>query len=55
MFYLRQGRLIAVDAVNSPREFMFSKPAVAVGARIPAEVLSDPAQSLKDAAEAYPA
>ena len=54
-FYLKQGRLIAVDAVNSPREFMFSKPAVAVGARIPADVLSDPAQSLKDAADTYPA
>ncbi len=54
-FYLREGRLIAVDAVNSPREFMFSKPAVAAGARIPAEVLADPEQSLKDAATTWPA
>ena len=53
-FYLKQGRLIAVDAVNSPREFMFSKPAVAAGARIPADVLADPDQSLKDAASKYP-
>ncbi|MEO1595741.1 MAG: FAD-dependent oxidoreductase [Pseudomonadota bacterium] len=54
-FYLKQGRLIAVDAVNSPREFLFSKPAVAAGARIPADVLSDPSQSLKDAAQTWPA
>ena len=54
-FYLKHGRLIAVDAVNSPREFLFSKPAVAAGARIPADVLSDPGQSLKDAAQTWPA
>ena len=54
-FYLKEGQLIAVDAVNSPREFMFSRPAVAAGARIPADVLSDPEQSLKGAADAYPA
>lgn len=54
-FYLREGQLIAVDAVNSPREFMFSKPAVAAGARIPAEVLADPEQSLKDAEKTWPA
>ena len=54
-FYLREGRLIAVDAVNSPREFMFSKPAVAAGAKIPREVLADPDQSLKDADKTWPA
>ncbi|MFK8052609.1 MAG: NAD(P)/FAD-dependent oxidoreductase [Woeseiaceae bacterium] len=53
-FYLRGGALIAVDAVNSPREFMFSKPAVAAGARIPVDVLADASASLKDAASLWP-
>ncbi|MEN7342099.1 MAG: FAD-dependent oxidoreductase [Pseudomonadota bacterium] len=53
-FYLKNGTLIAVDAVNSPREFMMSKAAIAGGARIPKEVLADPAETLKDAASLWP-
>ena len=53
-FYLREDRLIAVDAVNSPREFMLSKAAVAAGAKIPAEVLADSDENLKDAASRWP-
>ncbi|MEL6868955.1 MAG: FAD-dependent oxidoreductase [Pseudomonadota bacterium] len=49
-FYLAEGRLIAVDAVNSPREFMFSKPLVAARAKVSPELLADPQQSLKDIA-----
>ncbi|MEM8546651.1 MAG: FAD-dependent oxidoreductase [Pseudomonadota bacterium] len=52
-FYLADGRLIAVDAVNSPREFMHSKPIVAQQLKIPVTVLEDPDASLKEAAETY--
>jgi 3-phenylpropionate/trans-cinnamate dioxygenase ferredoxin reductase subunit len=48
-FHLAEGHLVAVEAVNSPREFMFSKPLIAERAAIPAAVLADPEQSLKDA------
>src|SRR6056297_3169395 len=47
-FYLAQGRLLAVDAVNSPREFMLSKPLIAAHATPPAQALADPGVSLKD-------
>lgn len=46
-FYLKGGRLLAVDAVNSPREFMRSKSLVAAGATVPPEALADPAVDLK--------
>ncbi len=47
-FYLAQDRLLAVDAVNSPREFMLSKPLIAAHAAPPAEALADPRVSLKE-------
>jgi 3-phenylpropionate/trans-cinnamate dioxygenase ferredoxin reductase subunit len=40
-FYLRGGQLIAVDAVNSPREFIAGKKLVANRARIAPDVLRD--------------
>jgi 3-phenylpropionate/trans-cinnamate dioxygenase ferredoxin reductase subunit len=40
-FYLREGRLLAVDAVNSPREFIAGKKLVATRAHIAADVLRD--------------
>ncbi|HET7609090.1 MAG TPA: FAD-dependent oxidoreductase [Gammaproteobacteria bacterium] len=40
-FYLREGQLLAVDAVNSPREFIAGKKLVANRARIAPDVLSD--------------
>lgn len=45
-FYLEGGRLLAVDAVNSPREFAAGKKLVASRARIAREVLRDPAADL---------
>ena len=45
-FYLEGGRLLAVDAVNSPREFAAGKKLVASRARIPREVLANPAAEL---------
>jgi 3-phenylpropionate/trans-cinnamate dioxygenase ferredoxin reductase subunit len=41
-FYLRAGQLIAVDAINSPREFIAGKKLVASRARIAHDVLRDP-------------
>jgi len=41
-FYLRAGQLIAVDAINSPKEFIAGKKLVANRARIEPDVLRDP-------------
>lgn len=46
--YLRQGRLIAVDAVNSPRDFMQSKALIENRAVIDPETLADTSVMLKD-------
>jgi 3-phenylpropionate/trans-cinnamate dioxygenase ferredoxin reductase subunit len=40
-FYLAAGRLLAVDAVNSPKEFIAAKKLVANGARVAPDVLRD--------------
>ena len=52
-FYLKNGRLIAVDAVNSPPEFIASKKLIMNGAVIAPDQLSDTSKRMKDiAAEA---
>ncbi len=51
-FYMKDGILIAVDAVNSPPEFLASKKLVMAGARIAPEQLSDTSLSMKDIAAA---
>jgi 3-phenylpropionate/trans-cinnamate dioxygenase ferredoxin reductase subunit len=48
--YLRGGRLIAVDAINAPRDFVQSKQLIADRAEIEKEKLADPATPLKDMA-----
>jgi 3-phenylpropionate/trans-cinnamate dioxygenase ferredoxin reductase subunit len=48
--YLRDGVLIAVDAINSPREFMQSKALIAAHSRPDVEKLADPEVALKDLA-----
>jgi 3-phenylpropionate/trans-cinnamate dioxygenase ferredoxin reductase subunit len=48
--YLRQGCLIAVDAVNSPKDFMQSKALIANHAKIDPVLLADADTSLKDLA-----
>jgi 3-phenylpropionate/trans-cinnamate dioxygenase ferredoxin reductase subunit len=50
VFYLREGALIAADAVNKPGEFLMAKRLVAAKARAPVAVLADTARSLKDLA-----
>jgi 3-phenylpropionate/trans-cinnamate dioxygenase ferredoxin reductase component len=49
-FYLRNGTLIAVDAVNSPPEFLASKKLIMTGAKIAPEMLSDLSIPMKDIA-----
>lgn len=49
-FYLRNGMLIAVDAVNSPPEFLASKKLIMSGAKIAPETLSDTSIPMKDIA-----
>ena len=46
--YLREGRLIAVDAVNSPRDFMQAKALIAAGFKPDLVRLGDTAIALKD-------
>ncbi len=54
-FYLRNGTLIAVDAVNSPPEFLASKKLIMSGAKLAPGVLGDTSVSMKDIAAAVPA
>jgi len=46
--YLKNGRLIATDAVNSPKEFVQSKALIAGRAIVDREKLADPAIQLKE-------
>ncbi len=54
-FYLRGGQLLAVDAVNSPREFMAGKKLVASRARLAPDVLRDASVDLVALADAVTA
>ncbi|MEL6955733.1 MAG: FAD-dependent oxidoreductase, partial [Pseudomonadota bacterium] len=49
-FYLRGGKLIAVDAVNSAPEFLASKRLIAAGAEVAPARLSDMSVSMKEIA-----
>jgi len=49
-FYLRKDVLIAVDAINSPREFMQSKALIAQRAKIDRDKLANAELALKDLA-----
>ena len=48
--YLREGRLIAVDAINAPRDFMQSKALIEKRAEIAIDRLADASVMLKDLA-----
>lgn len=50
LFYLKQGAVIAVDAVNNPREYMAGKKLVRQKSRISAERLADTAISMQEMA-----
>jgi 3-phenylpropionate/trans-cinnamate dioxygenase ferredoxin reductase component len=45
VFYLKDGVVVAADAVNSPKEFMLCKQMI--GKPVDATKLADPAQDLK--------
>jgi 3-phenylpropionate/trans-cinnamate dioxygenase ferredoxin reductase subunit len=48
VFYLKEGRLIAVDAVNAAPEFIVGKKLVAASARVASGDLADKSISMKD-------
>ena len=50
LFYLKEGRLLAVDAVNSPRAYMMGRKLIAAGARPMPERIGDRACPLKELA-----
>lgn len=50
-FYFEEEKLIAVHAVNSPREFMLSKKLIAQGARLDPAAVADSSVPFKDIAE----
>lgn len=50
-FYFAAGRLLAVDAVNAPPEFMVSKRWIETGAAVGPDVVADTALSMKQIAE----
>jgi 3-phenylpropionate/trans-cinnamate dioxygenase ferredoxin reductase subunit len=52
VFYLRGGALAAVDAINSPAEFLASKPLIARAARIARSRLEDTSTPFKQIAQA---
>lgn len=54
-FYLKEGGVIAADAVNRPADFMLAKRLVAAGVVVDASVLGDESVSLKDCLPASPA
>lgn len=54
-YYLRRGRVIACDAVNSPADFMISKKLIARKVPVTIEQLENPAFSLKTLLSTAPA
>ena len=49
MLYYRAGRLLAVHAVNSPRDYLAVRRALTAGQEIPAELAADSAEPLRPA------
>jgi len=48
-FYFKGDQLLAVDAVNAPREFMFTRMALTKGQKLDKTVIRDPESDLKSA------
>ena len=48
--YLKDGELISVDAINSPKDFVQAKPLIAAHAKIDPATLADTNVQLKDMA-----
>jgi len=49
VLYYRAGRLLAVHAVNSPRDYLAVRRALAAGQEIPPEFAADPETPLRPA------
>ncbi|VXA90272.1 NAD(P)/FAD-dependent oxidoreductase [Citricoccus sp. K5] len=47
LYHLRSGRLVAVETVNAPKDFMVSKRMLSTGCPVDAEALRDPEADLK--------
>lgn len=47
VIYLKDGRMVAIDAINSPRDFMAGRTLIRGGARLSREALADVATPLK--------
>jgi 3-phenylpropionate/trans-cinnamate dioxygenase ferredoxin reductase subunit len=54
-FYLREGRVIAADVVNRPKDFMVARKLVGAGARLPREALADESCDLLALQQSAPA
>jgi 3-phenylpropionate/trans-cinnamate dioxygenase ferredoxin reductase subunit len=50
--YLKAGELVAIDCVNSPKDYMAAKKLIQEHARLDPARLADPAVALKDAVAA---
>lgn len=48
-FYLKDGELIAVDAINRPKEFMLTKTALTRGTKVDTSILGDDSVDIKTA------
>jgi 3-phenylpropionate/trans-cinnamate dioxygenase ferredoxin reductase subunit len=48
LFYYRAGRLVAVDAVNRPAEYLGAKLALQRGANLAPDLVADESRTMKD-------
>jgi 3-phenylpropionate/trans-cinnamate dioxygenase ferredoxin reductase subunit len=48
VFYYRAGKLLAVDAINRPADYLGAKMAMQRGANLPAEAVADVSRTMKD-------
>ena len=48
VFYFRQDKMIAVDAINSPQEFMIGKQIISKGLKVDKIMLADSSVSIRD-------
>ena len=46
--YLRDGKLIAIDCINAPKDFMLSKPLIKDGCVVDPEMLKDTSLTMRD-------
>lgn len=47
-YYFKEGKLLAVDAINSPKDFMMTKRALAAGTDVTPEDIADESRDIKE-------